>query len=101
MLHPLVNGDKADRPPLSAEQLTNEFSEALPPLGREKTVPRHLRGPAAILFISRDLVARPIRNAIRANRFARIDSQLKPLFLQCVRPIRTNPSNSDSRESRH
>ena len=45
------------------------------------------------------LVARAIRNAIRANRFARIISQLKPLFLQRVRPIRANHSNSDSRES--
>ena len=63
------------------------------------------------------LVARAIRNAIRANRFARIDSQLKPLFHSAKLPIRTSHSSfrlaritadsheslriSDSRESRH
>ena len=61
------------------------------------------------------LVARAIRNAIRANRFARIIRNVNPSFYSANRPIRTNHSNFrfariiriarivrvDSRESRH
>ena len=52
--------------------------------------------------IVRTLVARAIRNAIRANRFARIIRNWNPYFYSANRPIRTNHSNfRDSRESRH